>query len=82
MDIRSTNPVDFWIKLPLGPDELRRLGRNISDPYPELGAKWHAGYKQWNWGIAGLEAVPDVSPAIELTSQYQPTSGPMRVPAS
>jgi TIR domain len=80
VDIRSTHPVDFWIKLPLGPDELRRLDHNIRDPYPELEGKWHAGYKQWNWAVLTLETVPDVAPAIELTSRYQPPSGPMRIP--
>jgi hypothetical protein len=81
-DIRSAHPVDFWIKLPLGPDELRRLDHNIPDPYPELAGKWHAGYKQWNWAVSTLETVPDVAPAIELTSRYQPPSGPMRTPTS
>jgi hypothetical protein len=81
-DIHRARPVDFWIKLPLAPDELRRLGHDVPDPYPQLAARWAAGYKQWNWAVPTLEAVPDVVPAIELTSRYQPPSGPMPVPTS
>jgi len=81
-DIHRARPVDFWIKLPLAPDELRRLGHDVPDPYPQLAARWAAGYKQWNWAVPTLEAVPDVAPAIELTSRYQPPSGPMPVPTS
>ena len=80
VDIRSRGPVDFWIKLPAAPDELRRLGHDIPDPYPELAGWWHARYKQWNWPVATLDTVPDVVPAIELASRYQPSSGPMRTP--
>jgi hypothetical protein len=81
-DIHRARPVDFWIKLPLAPDELRRLGHDVPDPYPQLAARWAAGYKQWNWAVPTREAVPDVAPAIELTSRYQPPSGPMPVPTS
>jgi len=80
VDIRSEHPVDFWIKLPLAPDELRRLGHDIPDPYPQLASRWAANYKQWNWEVPTLGAVPDVAPAIELTSRYQPSNGPMPVP--
>jgi hypothetical protein len=41
-----------------------------------------AANKQWRWAIPALDAVPDVAPAIELTSRYQPLTGPMLIPAS
>jgi hypothetical protein len=80
--IHRESPVDFWIKLPLAPDELRRLGHDIPDLYPDLVARWDAGNKQWRWAVPTLEAIPDVVPAIELTSRYQPLGGPMLIPAS
>ncbi len=80
VDIYRERPVDFWIKLPLAPDELRRLGHNIPNLYPELAVRWAAAYKQWNWAVPNLETVPDVAPAIELTSRYQPPNGPMPMP--
>ncbi|MGA8456790.1 MAG: hypothetical protein WB800_15405, partial [Streptosporangiaceae bacterium] len=70
------------LKLPLAPEELRRLGHDIPDLYPDLVARWDAGNKQWRWAVPTLEAIPDVVPAIELTSRYQPLGGPMLVPAS
>jgi hypothetical protein len=72
-------PIEFWIKLPLAPDELRRLGHDIPDPYPELNSHWWENDKQWSWSIPSPEAVPDIAPAIELTSRYQPPNGPMPV---
>jgi hypothetical protein len=82
VEIYPERPVEFWIKLPLAPDELRRLGHDIPDPYPHLTTHWTANYKQWNWPVPTLEAAPDVAPAIELTSRYQPPNGPMPTPAS
>ena len=82
VDIRRERPVDFWIKLPLAANELRRLGHDIPDPYPELESRWDAYNKQWRWDVPTLEAVPDVAPAIELTSRYQPPNGPMLTPSS
>lgn len=82
VDIFRERPVDFWIKLPLPPDELRRLGHDIPALYPELAARWDAANKQWRWAVPALEAVPDVAPAIELTSLYQPPGGPMPIPGS
>lgn len=82
-DIYRARPADFWIKLPLAPDELRRLGHDIPDPYPELESRWDAANKQWRWAIPTLQAVPDVASAIELTNRYQPSDGrPMPIPAS
>jgi hypothetical protein len=82
VDMRRERPVEFWIRLPLAPDELRHLGHNIPDLYPELVSRWAANHKQWTWEVPSLEAVPDVVPAIELTRRYQPTGGPMPVPTS
>jgi hypothetical protein len=82
VDIFRARPVDLWVKLPLAPGELRRLGHDIPDLYPELESRWDASNKQWRWAIPTLERVPYVSPAIELTSRYQPPSGPMPIPAS
>jgi hypothetical protein len=82
VDIRRERPVDFWIKLPLAPDELRRRGQDIPNPYPELVSRWAANYKQWTWEVPSLETLPDVTPAVELTSRYQPLNGPMPIPAS
>ena len=80
MEIRRQAPVEFWIKLPLAPDELRRLGHDIPDPYPELESRWYEHNKQWIWALPNLEAVPDVASAVELTSRYQPPNGPMPIP--
>jgi hypothetical protein len=82
VDIHRGRPVDFWIKLPLSPDELRHLGHQIPDLYPELETGWDAHNKQWHWAVPTLQAVPDVAPAIELTSRYQPSGGPMTIPVS
>jgi hypothetical protein len=82
VDIRREVPVEFWIKLPVSPDELRRLGHNVPNLYPELDSHWDAHNKQWQWAVPALEAVPDATPAIELTSHYQPPNGPMLIPAS
>lgn len=82
VDIRREHPVEFWIKLPLAPDELRRLGHDLPDPYPELASRWAATHKQWTWAVPSPEAAPDVAPAIVLTSRYQPLGGPMPVPTA
>jgi hypothetical protein len=75
-------PIEFWIKLPLAPDALRHLGHDIPDLYPELKSHWWEGKKWWSWSVPDPEAVPDIAPAIELTSRYQPPDGPMTIPAS
>jgi hypothetical protein len=81
--IRQEAPVEFWIKLPLPPEELRARGQDVPDLYPKLECRWDASNKQWTWKVPTLELIPDMSPAIELTSRYQPTSGsPMTVPPS
>ena len=81
VDIRRESPVDFWIKLPIPPDELRRLGHDIPNLYPDQQPRWDGPIK-WRWAIPALGTVPDVGTAIELTSRYQPPNGPMPVPAS
>lgn len=82
VDIYRGRPVEFWVKLPIAPDGLRQLGHDIPDLYPGLAARWDAHNKQWRWAIPSLDAIPDVAPAIELTSRYQPPGGPMPVPTS
>jgi hypothetical protein len=82
VDIRRGSPSDFWIKLPMAPVELRKLGHDIPDLYPDLKSRWDAGNKQWRWAVPDLEKIPDVAPAIELTSRYQPAAGPMTAPAA
>jgi hypothetical protein len=82
VDIHRGRPVEFWIKLPLAPDELRRLGNDVPELYPELAARWDAHNKQLRWAVPALEAMPDLMPAIELTSRYQPLAGPMLIPTS
>ncbi|TCN32127.1 hypothetical protein EV644_12737 [Kribbella orskensis] len=81
-DIYRERPVEFWIKLPLPPDELRRLGHEVVDPYPELESRWDGHNKLWRWAVPTLDAAPDAGRAIELTSRYQPSDGPMPIPAS
>jgi hypothetical protein len=82
-DIRRERPADFWIKLPAPPDELRQLGQDIPNLYPELESRWDRGNKQWRWAVTALDTIPDLGPAIELTSRYQPSDGrPMSIPAN
>lgn len=80
--IRSEAPVNLWIKLPLAPDELRRIGRDVPDLFPELESWWDVHDKQWRWTVPTVDAIPDVSAAIELTNRYQPVNGPMLIPSS
>jgi hypothetical protein len=80
LDLFREKPIEFWIKLPLPPDELRALGHQIDDPYPELVSHWDAGNKQWEWEVPADERLPEVSAAIDLTATYQPESGPMPIP--
>lgn len=82
VEVRQHAPVEFWIKLPLAPDALRRLGHDVSDPYPQLQSRWNENRRQWLWSISNLEAIPDIMPAVELTSRYQPSNGPMPIPSS
>ena len=81
-DVRREAPVDFWIKLPLSAGELRGLGHSIPALYAELTDKWDSLNKLWRWVVPALEDIPDLAPAIELTSHYQPATGPMPIPTS
>jgi len=73
---------DFWIKLPLPPWTLRELGHDVPNLYPELDSGWSVGNKQWYWTVPGIDAIPDLGSAVELTSRYQPSSGPMPIPTA
>jgi hypothetical protein len=81
-EIFREKPIEFRIKLPLAPEELQALGHTVEDPYPELADHWNARHKQWHWEVPALNAVPDVEPALNLTEQYQPASGPMPIPTA
>jgi hypothetical protein len=82
VDIRRGSTVEFWVKLPVPSDELRRLGHDVPGLYPELDSRWDEHNKLWRWAVPALDTIPDVGPAIELTSRYQPSTGPMPAPAS
>jgi hypothetical protein len=82
LDLFREKPIELWIKLPLSPDELRELGHQVDDPYPDVASHWDAGNKQWEWEISAAVEVPDVGAAIDLTANYQPDSGPMSIPAA
>lgn len=45
--LRMQQPIEFWIKLPLSPEELRTLGHDVPDLYPNLESRWDANNKQW-----------------------------------
>jgi hypothetical protein len=79
-DVFRDKPVQFWVKLPLDPAALRDLGLKADDPYPALESRWDPQNRQWYWDVPSIDEVPDVDPAIELTAQYQPESGPMKAP--
>jgi hypothetical protein len=74
-------PVEFWIKLPLSPDDLRGRGQDVPELYPNLEHRWDAHNKQLTWSVAEPESLPDLAPAVALTAAYQPANGPMRAPA-
>jgi hypothetical protein len=78
--VKKEQPVELWIKLPLPPDELRARGENVPDLYSELNSRWDANNKQWTWQVPTLQAIPELGPAVELTSRYQPVRGPMQTP--
>lgn len=80
IDIRREAPIDFWIKLPRSPQELRQLGQDVPDLYPGLESTWDAHNKVCRWFVPDADAVPDLAGAIELTSRYQPPTGPMPAP--
>jgi len=74
IEFYSTRPVNFGIKLPGSPADM-----GVLNPYPHLQDSWVPTHRQWNWAIPTVDAIPDLSAAIELTAKYQPPSGPMAV---
>lgn len=70
--IQKMKPVEFWVKLPADPVVM-----GLADPYTELESRWDERNRQWSWSIPTLEQVPDITPAAELSEQYQPATGPM-----
>lgn len=82
LGIYKEQPVRFWIKLPYSPDELRVRGEDVPDLYPELDGRWDAHNRQYEWAVPNLEAVPDLAPAVKLTSRYQPPTGSMAIPTA
>ena len=78
--VKKEQPAEFWVKLPLAPEELRSLGEDVPDLYPELQRRWDANNKQWSWEVPTVDAIPDIDRAIELTSRHQPASGAMQIP--
>jgi hypothetical protein len=80
VELFRERPVEFWIKLPSSPDELRALGHELANPYPGLEPHWNAKNRQWEWPVAAMSEVPDVASAIDITMQYQPEVGSMPIP--
>lgn len=80
ISLRREQPVEFWVKLPLSPDQLRATHQDIPDLYPGLQERWDSSNKQWTWKVPTLDLIPDVVKAVELTSRYQPARGPMLTP--
>jgi hypothetical protein len=78
--LRRVGAIEFWIKLPLAPDELRSGGNVVPDLFPQLEHRWDAANKQMTWKVESIEEIPDLGNAIELTGRYQPVAGPMRKP--
>lgn len=83
VSIRKETPVEFWIKLPVAPEQLRAQGDDIPDLYPGLQPRWDSNNKQWTWKVPTFGEIPDIGPAIVLTNRYQPPGGgPMPVPTA
>ena len=75
--IYKEQPIQFWIKLPFRLEELRARDHDVPDLYPELERRWESRYKQLCWEVPENESIPDIGPAIQLTSRHQPVTGPM-----
>ena len=58
--------IKMWVKLPESPEQFLRRGKKVVNPYPQLVTYWRAKDKQWEWEIPTLEAIPDLSIAIDL----------------
>jgi len=73
--LRRENPIEFAVKLPDDPDHLK-----LDNPYPHLKTWWDSRNRQWTWAIPSPDDVPNVGPALDLSSRLQPERGPMRPP--
>jgi hypothetical protein len=60
------------IKLPDAPESL-----GLTSPYPELADAWIPRDNDWRWSVPSVQAVPDVTAAIELVKPFHPANGPM-----
>ena len=80
INILKQAPIEFWIKLPLAPDELRARGQDFPDLYPQLEPHWWDSTKHLSWSVPTPEAIPDLAPVVKLTARFQPSGGPMPVP--
>lgn len=81
INILKQAPIEFWIKLPLPPDDLRTRGHDIPELYPDLEPRWDGNSKQLTWQVPTTDSIPDLTPAVKLTARYQPPRGPMPLPA-
>lgn len=80
ISILKQAPIEFWIKVPLAPDEVRRRGRDFPELYPHLEPHWWENPKRLSWSVPIPEAIPDLAPVVELTARFQPSAGAMPVP--
>jgi hypothetical protein len=76
VNVRTEEPLRFWIRVP-PLEELREIGHDVPDLYPELHSDWDSHNKLWRWEIPTRDAIPDLGPAIEFASRYH-RAGPMR----
>ena len=70
VDVELRDVQGIWV--------IERLKRRL----PTCPVLVYTGNKQWEWEIPANADVPDVTPAIDLTTKYQPESGPMPVPGA
>ena len=54
VDLYRGKPIEFSIKLPLSPDELRSLGHHVDDPYPGHASHWDGNSS----GSGGVRRAP------------------------
>lgn len=75
--------IDLWwravprlaIKIPRAPAELSLLS-----PYPGLADSWNPAENEWGWTVPSLDAIPDVTAAVDLAAPYHSSPGPMVAP--
>jgi hypothetical protein len=73
--LRVEGPIDFAVKLPASPEQLR-----LDSPYPNLKDSWNQHSREWSWAIPSLDDVPDVHPSVDISRGLQPEKGPMQIP--